>query len=91
MIRIAELEFDDYNEEHLAEHGIVPSEALQLLGNMFTVRRNKRSGAGERQLIGLTDGGRCLTLILKPTAVEGRWRPITGWASTQPERRALNV
>jgi hypothetical protein len=90
MIRIAELEFDDYNVEKLAVHGIAPQEIWQLLENEFTVRRNKKSRTGDRQLIGRTNGGRTLTVILVPTHVPDRWRPITGWESTEPERRALN-
>jgi uncharacterized DUF497 family protein len=90
MIRIAELEFDDYNEDKLSAHGVTAQEVVQLLENMFTVRLNKRSGIGERQLIGRTNGGRVLTVVLAPTAVADRWRPITGWDSTSSERRALD-
>lgn len=89
MIRITELEFDDYNVEKLARHSVTPTEVWQLLDNRFTVRRNKRSGSGERQLIGTTHGGRTLTVILAPTYIPDRWRPITGWDSTIDERRAL--
>jgi uncharacterized DUF497 family protein len=90
MVRIAEVEFDDYNEGELAAHGVSAHEVMQLLENVFTVRRNKRSGAGERQLIGRTNGGRVLTVVLAPTAISDRWRPVTGWDSTASERRALD-
>jgi hypothetical protein len=89
MIRISELEFDDTNIQKLAVHGVAPQEVMQLLENRFTVRRNKRSRTGERQLIGETNGGRVITVILATTAVPDRWRPITGWDSTAAERRAL--
>jgi uncharacterized DUF497 family protein len=79
MIRISELEFDDYNEEELANHGISAREVMQMLENPFTIRRNKKSGSGERQLIGETNGGRRLTVILAATALPDRWRPVTGW------------
>ena len=79
MIHIAELEFDDYNEEELAGHGISPSEVMQMLENAFTIRRNKKSASGDRQLIGETNGGRRLTVILASTSVPDRWRPVTGW------------
>ena len=86
---IVELEFDDYNEEELARHGITVREVLQLLDNSFTVRRNKKSGVADLQLIGTTHGGRPLTVVLAESLVEGRWRPVTGWPSTEAERRAL--
>lgn len=89
MIRIAEFEFDDYNIEELARHHIRPREVLQLLDNAFTVRRNRKHRSGQRQLIGTTQGGRVLTIILVETSVPDRWRPVTGWDSTQAERSAL--
>lgn len=89
MIRITELEFDDYNVAKLADHAINAEEVLQLLENRYTVRRNKNAATGDRQLIGETSGGRMLTVVLAETLVPGRWRPITGWDSTDAERRAL--
>lgn len=89
MVRIAELEFDDYNIEELARHRIRPREVLQLLDNAFTVRRNKKHRSGQRQLIGRTHGGRVLTIIMAETSVPDRWRPVTGWDSTEAERSAL--
>ena len=91
MIRIAELEFDDYNEAELAVHRITPNEVMQMLRNRFTVRRNRRNRAGNRQLIGETDGGRVLTVILAPTDLPDRWRPVTGWDSSLEERRQLGA
>jgi hypothetical protein len=88
-VLIAELEFDDYNEGELARHGIGPLEVLQILANRYTVRRNRKARSGEHQLIGQTNGGRMLTIILGSTAFEGRWRPVTGWDSTADERSAL--
>lgn len=89
MVTIAELEFDDYNLEELARHGVRPREVLQLLDNPFTVRRNRKHRSGQRQLIGTTHGGRVLTIILVETSVPDRWRPVTGWDSTPAERRVL--
>lgn len=90
LIRIAELEFDEYNMDKLAGHSIGMVEVFQLLDNRFTVRRNKKAGSGDLQLIGRTHGGRVLTVILARTHVDGRWRPITGWSATEAERRALD-
>ena len=89
MTRIAELEFDEDNEEKLAAHGISAMEVLELLANTFTLRRNKKNRSGARQLIGQTNGGRSLTIVLAPTHTPERWRPVTGWYSTPSERRFL--
>jgi hypothetical protein len=69
--------------------GIDPLEVIQILSNRYTVRRNKKSATGDRQLIGETNGGRVLTIVLVETPVTGRWRPITGWDSTDQERSIL--
>jgi hypothetical protein len=89
VIRIDELEFDDLNVDKLGKHAITPTEVVQLLDHGYTVRRNKKTGSGDRQLIGRTHGGRCLTIVLVETPVAGRWRPITGWECTEPERSLL--
>lgn len=88
-MRIYELEFDDYNEDELHRHGVTPEEVMQLLSNRYTVRRNRKDRSGQRQLIGETDSGRVLTVVLAVTAVDSRWRPVTGWESTDAERSAL--
>lgn len=64
-------------EEKLAAHGVRDHEAVEVLWNGFIVRRNKRA-AGGYQLIGRTDGGRVIKLIVlvKPGRI---LRVITGW------------
>jgi hypothetical protein len=88
-IRIAELEFDEDNEDELAAHNVTAIEVLEILDNLFTVRRNKKNRSGARLLIGQTNGGRVLTIVLAPTHTPDRWRPVTGWTSTAPERKML--
>lgn len=46
MIYIAELEFDENNEDELARHHITPQEVMQLLQNAFTVRRIEETALG---------------------------------------------
>jgi hypothetical protein len=40
-------------------------------------------------LIGRTDGGRCLTLVIEQTVEPTTWLVITGWGSTDVERKLL--
>ena len=63
-----DFEFDD---SELAMHGITIDEAVEVIWNGFDVRRNKR-------LIGRTDGGRALKLIVYEKRA-GVIRVITGW------------
>jgi hypothetical protein len=52
--------------------------------------RNPRGGGepGERLLlIGRSDGGRTLTLVIERTADPTTWLIVTGWESIQAERK----
>jgi len=40
-------------------------------------------------LVGRTDGGRALTLVVERTLDPTTWVVITGWSSTDAERRIL--
>ena len=40
-------------------------------------------------LIGRTDGGRALTLVLERTIDPTSWLIVTGWEATERERRIL--
>lgn len=85
-------EWDDNEEEsgntaHLAAHGIATHEAEEVFANGGVFVPNKRSGSGDWKLIGPTNGGRLLTLILVYKAERRVLRVFTGWESTNAERR----
>jgi hypothetical protein len=42
-------------------------------------------------LIGRTDGGRILTLVVEATADAATWQIVTGWDSTPAERKLLET
>jgi hypothetical protein len=85
---IQEFEVDDANLQHLAERGIVLGDLDAMLEERITPIRNKRSGSGMYKFIGRGRGGRALTVVVTATSTAGRWRPITGWESTDAERKA---
>ncbi|MHB8660044.1 MAG: BrnT family toxin [Solirubrobacteraceae bacterium] len=88
-IAIYFLEFDDDNVDHLGRHGIGPEEIEQVTGNAYVTTRNAREPANRILMIGQTDGGRVLTVVLEATRDDVVWRPVTGWDSTPEERRLL--
>jgi uncharacterized DUF497 family protein len=88
-ITIYFLEFDDHNVEHLARHAIAPEEIEQLTGNPYVTARNPRVAENRIFMIGRTDGGRMLTIVLEATHDDATWRPITGWDATPAERGIL--
>lgn len=89
MAEIFWLTWDENNEQHLAEHGVVPREVRELLGNEHVTTANPAGGRDRVLLIGRTNGGRFLTISMERTDDPGTWKPITGWTSTPPERRLL--
>jgi len=53
--------------------------------------RVKLGVEGERlMLIGQTDGGRVLTLVIERTLDPTTWLIVTGWPATDRERRILD-
>src|SRR3954452_2947133 len=78
--------------EKLGARSIAPDEAGQLPRNDPVVLRtpNAPTGADKRQLlIGRTDGGRTLTLVIERTIDPSTWLIVTGWNSTSGERTLL--
>jgi uncharacterized DUF497 family protein len=79
----------------LGTRGISEEEAEQLLNNAFVIVGNLRGRTPRRQpserrtLIGRTDGGRVLTLVVEETLEPTSWLIITGWTATERERKLL--
>ena len=83
MLYIRELLFDDWNEDHIAQHPMAPDEVEQVcLDDPFVSRTRE----GRLRVIGQTDAGRYLTVIL---ALRGRgmYYPITARDATVAERQ----
>jgi hypothetical protein len=71
-------------------HGISAHESEQLLGNEHVTVRNpsdEPASGSRRLLIGRTDGGRALTLVIERTLDPTTWLIVTGWESTDSERK----
>jgi uncharacterized DUF497 family protein len=79
-------DWDEANSQELAVHGITESEAEQVFWNGAVWPKNKRLGSGDRKMIGYTDGGRALTLIVLMKLRTRMVRVITGWSCTDGER-----
>jgi len=47
------------------------------------------SGGDRRLMIGMTFGGRALTLVIESTLEPTDWLVVTGWSSANHERRML--
>lgn len=89
---IAELLATEAAVEKLGARGISIEEARQLPRNVNITVRNPRDAtpAKRRLLIGRTDGGRTLTLVIEQTTDPTTWLVVTGWEATDRERRIVN-
>jgi uncharacterized DUF497 family protein len=82
--------------EKLAGHGVSVEEAEQLIDNRYVIlrntgrrRRDRRKLNARRLVIGHTDGGRALTLVIERTDDPATWLIVTGWTATNDERRRI--
>ena len=81
MPRFDDLVPSDEFEAHQAAAGrrvVTGREALQVWDNGFTARRNPHGEPDTRMLIGDTDGGRRVTIIVRQMA-PGQWYAFTAW------------
>jgi hypothetical protein len=87
-VLIVRLLINPIAQEKLARRGIYEDEVDQLRHNGPWWERNPRPRApGSRFLIGPTDGGRLLTVVVVPDAADQAiWHVQTGWDSTKRER-----
>ena len=79
-------EWDEGNESELARHRITLQEVEEVFFNEPVWASNRRGRAGNRVMIGRTDGGRALTIIVRVELSTETIRAITGWESTRGER-----
>ncbi len=91
---ISQLLATDVALDKLGARGISAGEAEQVPRNRHAMVRNPRSGGKPSLrllLIGRTDGGRVLTLVVERTVDPTTWVVVTGWSSTERERRLLEA
>jgi len=83
MIRIKGLNWNHWREEHILRHRVSPDEVEEVVfGKHYDVKTKQ----GRYRLIGQTDNGRYLVVIIEP-ADYGWFDPITARDAMQNERR----
>lgn len=88
---IAELLVTEAVIDKLGARGISTHDARQVPRNEHVIVRNPHGASpGKRRLlIGHTDGGRAITLVVEQTVAPTTWLIITGWDSSPRERKLL--
>ncbi len=88
--RVSELLLTFAAIDKLGERSISVSEVRELPWNGPAVVRNPSAGPADRRLLlGKTNGGRYLTLVIEATDEPTTWLVITGWESSQRERKII--
>jgi uncharacterized protein len=75
--------WDDDNIDHIADHGVEPYEAEEVITNRPWL---KRRGEGKYLAYGQTDAGRFLVVVFAPKTT-GRLRVVTARDMTPTEKR----
>jgi len=89
---IAELVFTVAAVSKLDRRGISTAEVCDLPWNRYRVVANPHGPNPERRfLIGQTNSGRPLTIVIGPTDDPTTWLVITGWEATIAQRRLLDA
>lgn len=88
---ISELLLTEAAIDKLGARGIAAEEVHQLQHNANITAHNPPSDPPDKRrlLIGRTNGGRVLTLVVERTSDPTTWLTITGWDATARERRLL--
>ena len=81
---VDELEWDESNETHCAQHGVTPGLVEAVLDGQSKLFPNRAGMTGTHMMVGPDINGRFWTIILLHLQ-DARWRPITGWPSTGQE------
>ena len=84
-VRFIGFEWDERNEEHIAEHSVTPEEVEACFFNPYIWKRKKRSRR-RYYLYGQTDGGRYLFIVFELYS-DGVVRPISARNMNSVERR----
>jgi hypothetical protein len=89
MIRVRRLIWDPGNVAHIARHYVTPDEVEEVCHGPFIARQAYR---GRLMLIGPTQEGRMLTVVLDPEPNEnGVHYPVTARPASRKDRRHYQV
>lgn len=90
-MRIDELEWDDWNEEHIAKHGVDPTEIEEVVFDRASTFLRTKSAQHRRYVVlGLTDAGRYLFVVLELVGT-GKGYTVTARDMTDDEKHRFKA
>jgi uncharacterized DUF497 family protein len=87
-LQVDEIAWDDWNEEHIARHGVRADEVEDVVRSPSTYAERRRNGT--YGLLGRTSAGRALLVILAPRG-GGVFYVVTSRDATAAERRRFRT
>lgn len=84
MLEIKELVWDAWNITHIARHDVTRDEVEQVCQSDYQSFDAKK---GRFILIGTTELGRVLAVVIDPEPEEGKYYPVTARSADRKERR----
>ena len=84
MLSVRRLIWDAWNVAHIARHDVIPEEVEEVCHDQPITSETYK---GRLRVVGLTQSGRILTVILAPTPEAGVYYPITARPADRKERR----
>lgn len=90
-MRIDELLWDDWNEDHIAKHGVDPAEVEDAVFDPSSMVLRTRGTEQRRYIIlGLTEAGRYLLVVLELAGRGGAY-PVTARDMTDDEKHRFKT
>jgi uncharacterized DUF497 family protein len=84
MLSVRRLIWDAWNVAHIARHDVIPEEVEEVCHDEPMTSETYK---GRLRVVGLTQSGRILTVILAPTPDAGVYYPVTARPADRKERR----
>jgi uncharacterized DUF497 family protein len=84
MLSVRRLIWDAWNVAHIARHDVIPEEVEEVCHDEPMTSETYK---GRLRVVGLTQSGRILAVILAPTPDAGVYYPITARPADRKERR----
>jgi uncharacterized DUF497 family protein len=84
MLSITRLIWDEGTVAHIARHAVTPDEVEQVCRGEHLVRQGH---SGRLLVIGPTEAGRILAVVIDPEPTPGHYYPVTARPADRQERR----
>ena len=87
MVTVRELVWENWNKSHIARHSVSKNEVEEVCQGQHVT---SKTYAGRLRVIGRTNNGKSLTIILAPKD-KGKYYPVTARPASRKERKIFDI